>query len=108
MNLFLYLYGNGGDNFSSSMTVGTYMHVTTVLAPTCHLELWKSIFKCQIVFQVVLFLELPLNLKYFGVCPEKIDLCVLIGHHHIIISHLLLWYDLFYLLYFRRNIITSI
>lgn len=80
-----------------------------MLASICHLALWKSVFKCQIVFQVVLLLELPLNpLKYFTVCPEKIDLCVLIGHHHIIISHLVLWYDLFYLLYFRRNIIKSI
>lgn len=79
-----------------------------MLAPTCHLALWKSVFKCQIVFQVVLLLELCLNpLKYFGVCPRKIELCVLIGHHRIIISHLL-WYDLLYLLYFARNIIKSI
>lgn len=84
------------------------MHVTTVLALTCHLELWKSIFKCQIVFQVVLFLDSPLNLKYFGVCAEKNRLMLLIGHHDIIIYHLLLWYDLFYLLYFRGNIIKSI
>lgn len=70
------------------------MHVTTVLAPTCHLELWKSVFKCQIVFQVVLFLELPLNLKYFGVCPKK--LIYVYSLATMILSYITFFYGMIY------------
>lgn len=66
-----------------------------MLAWICPLALWKSVFiKPNNLQGSAASRIVSILLNNFVFVQKKIDLCVLIGHHHIIISYLLLGYEL--------------